>query len=36
MVLGENHVYKHPTAKDIYDSGPFDPEGVVGKMSVVE
>jgi hypothetical protein len=36
MVLGDNHIFRHPTAREVYGSGPFDPEGIVGKMSVVE
>lgn len=36
MLLGEKHIFQHPTAREIYGSGPFDPEGIVGKMSVVE
>jgi len=36
VVLGEEHIYKYPTASVIYRSGPFDPEGIMGKMSVVE
>jgi len=36
MMLGEEHIYRYPTATAIYRSGPFDPEGIVGKMPVVE
>ena len=36
MMLGEKHIYQYPTAMDTYDSGPFDPEGIVGKMPVVK
>jgi heparan-alpha-glucosaminide N-acetyltransferase len=35
LVLGEKHIYRHPTARDVYGSGPFDPEGIVGKAPVV-
>jgi hypothetical protein len=36
MTLGEEHIYKYPTASTVYRSGPFDPEGIIGKISVVE
>ncbi|KAH8292746.1 hypothetical protein KR018_011203 [Drosophila ironensis] len=36
-VLGEAHIYQHPTAKYVYDSSAFDPEGVFGCiLSVVQ
>lgn len=31
QILGESHLYQHSTAHEIYSSGPFDPEGIVGK-----
>jgi hypothetical protein len=31
LILGEKHIYQHPTARKVYGSGPFDPEGLVGK-----
>jgi heparan-alpha-glucosaminide N-acetyltransferase len=34
LILGEKHIYQHPTAREVYKSGPFDPEGVVGKMQI--
>lgn len=30
QILGESHLYKRHTAREIYGSGPFDPEGIVG------
>ncbi|PSN35838.1 hypothetical protein C0J52_15490 [Blattella germanica] len=30
MVLGKDHIYQYPTADEIYQAGPFDPEGIVG------
>ncbi|XP_021935257.1 heparan-alpha-glucosaminide N-acetyltransferase isoform X2 [Zootermopsis nevadensis] len=30
LILGENHIYQHPTARKVYGSGPFDPEGLTG------
>ena len=30
QILGNSHIYQHPTAKYIYDSKPFDPEGIFG------
>lgn len=30
LMLGEEHIYRYPTATAIYRSGPFDPEGIVG------
>jgi heparan-alpha-glucosaminide N-acetyltransferase len=35
QILGESHIFKRPTAREIYGSGPFDPEGIVGKTPVV-
>jgi hypothetical protein len=35
-MLGEKHILQRPTAREVYGSGPFDPEGIVGKMSAVE
>lgn len=31
IVLGENHIYQYPTSNEVYKSGPFDPEGLLGK-----
>lgn len=33
MLLGERHIYQHPTARYTYDSMPFDPEGLVGCLT---
>lgn len=31
LVLGENHIYQHPTFKEIYKTTrPYDPEGILG------
>ncbi|XP_077293815.1 heparan-alpha-glucosaminide N-acetyltransferase [Arctopsyche grandis] len=30
VVLGDQHLYQNPTAKSVYNSGSFDPEGVFG------
>lgn len=30
LILGTNHIYQHPTAKKIYNSTAFDPEGLLG------
>ena len=27
-----NHIYRYPTSVEVYDSEPFDPEGVLGSM----
>lgn len=32
LLLGTDHVYQYPTATSVYGSGPFDPEGVLGKF----
>lgn len=32
VVLGENHVYQYPTANEVYKSGAFDPEGLLGVL----
>uniref|UniRef100_T1GDR4 Uncharacterized protein n=1 Tax=Megaselia scalaris TaxID=36166 RepID=T1GDR4_MEGSC len=34
-VLGEKHIYQHPTAKYTYDSSGFDPEGLFGCIFTV-
>lgn len=33
MILGEKHIYQHPTARYTYDAKPFDPEGLVGCLT---
>ena len=30
-VLSINHIYSNPTAKAVYDTDSFDPEGILGK-----
>ena len=30
-VLTVNHIYSNPTAKEVYDTDAFDPEGILGK-----
>ena len=30
LILGTDHIYGYPTAKDVYETGPFDPEGILG------
>lgn len=30
MILGQSHIYQRPTARKVYESGAFDPEGIVG------
>ncbi|KAL5278498.1 HGSNAT family protein [Megaselia abdita] len=34
-VLGNNHIYQHPTARYMYDSSGFDPEGLFGCIFTV-
>lgn len=31
-VLTVSHIYQNPTAKGVYDTEPFDPEGILGSM----
>ena len=33
VILGVKHVYSNPTAKGVYHTGAFDPEGIFGKES---
>lgn len=35
LILGESHIYNWPTAKKVYESGSFDPEGILGCMPTV-
>ena len=30
LILTDDHVYQNPTPKRVYQTGPFDPEGVFG------
>lgn len=36
LVLGESHIYQHPTAKYVYDATSFDPEGVFGEAAAAK
>ncbi|XP_055380975.1 heparan-alpha-glucosaminide N-acetyltransferase [Condylostylus longicornis] len=37
LILGRNHIYQHSTAKKLYNSKNFDPEGLFGcLMSIVQ
>lgn len=31
VILGDSHLYQNPTAKYVYESGSFDPEGIFGE-----
>ncbi|KAJ7324386.1 hypothetical protein JRQ81_017406, partial [Phrynocephalus forsythii] len=36
LLLGEGHMYQHPTCKEIYKTTqPFDPEGILGTINSV-
>ena len=35
LILGTNHIYGNPTAKGVYDSGAFDPEGILGLLQKI-
>jgi hypothetical protein len=35
MILGESHIYQYPTADEVFQAGPFDPEGIVGKSKII-
>uniref|UniRef100_A0A1B0BY02 Heparan-alpha-glucosaminide N-acetyltransferase catalytic domain-containing protein n=1 Tax=Glossina palpalis gambiensis TaxID=67801 RepID=A0A1B0BY02_9MUSC len=35
LILGNRHIYQNPTARYIYDSRPFDPEGVFGCLLTI-
>ncbi|XP_070543921.1 heparan-alpha-glucosaminide N-acetyltransferase-like isoform X2 [Ptychodera flava] len=34
-IFGENHIYQHPTCKDLYQTGPYDPEGILGSITSI-
>ncbi|KAL7645105.1 UNVERIFIED_CONTAM: hypothetical protein RMT77_003483 [Armadillidium vulgare] len=34
-ILGNNHIYQNPTAKAIYETSSFDPEGILGSATTV-
>ncbi|XP_063705125.1 heparan-alpha-glucosaminide N-acetyltransferase [Culicoides brevitarsis] len=35
LVLGLSHIYQHPTAKKVFESSAFDPEGVFGCLPTI-
>lgn len=35
LLLGSEHIYQFPTAKAVYGSGAFDPEGILGCLSSI-
>ncbi|XP_077999350.1 heparan-alpha-glucosaminide N-acetyltransferase-like [Glandiceps talaboti] len=35
IIFGESHIYPHPTCKDIYQTGPYDPEGILGSITAI-
>uniref|UniRef100_A0A182M7N1 Heparan-alpha-glucosaminide N-acetyltransferase catalytic domain-containing protein n=1 Tax=Anopheles culicifacies TaxID=139723 RepID=A0A182M7N1_9DIPT len=35
FILGVNHLYQHPTARYVYESMPFDPEGPFGCLPTI-
>lgn len=35
VILG-NHRYRKPTISAVYETGPFDPEGIVGKQGNIQ
>jgi len=34
-VLKISHIYQNPTSKGTYNSGPFDPEGILGTLTSI-
>ncbi|CAG0885071.1 unnamed protein product [Cyprideis torosa] len=34
LILGEDHIYPYPEPQEVYGSGAFDPEGLIGKMVI--
>jgi heparan-alpha-glucosaminide N-acetyltransferase len=32
VLLGVNHIYQFSTANSVYESGPYDPEGILGLL----
>lgn len=32
-ILTVQHIYQYPTSREVYHSGPFDPEGVLGNLN---
>lgn len=35
LLLGNSHIYQYPTAKQVYESSAFDPEGVFGCLPTI-
>jgi len=35
LILGKKHIYQHSSAKSLYDSKNFDPEGVFGSLLTI-
>lgn len=35
IILGNNHLYQHPTARYVYDAQAFDPEGPFGCLPTI-
>lgn len=35
IILGESHIYKFPTCQDVYHTGPYDPEGILGYLTSI-
>jgi heparan-alpha-glucosaminide N-acetyltransferase len=35
IILSTNHIYPHPTCKSTYDTGSFDPEGILGTLNTI-
>lgn len=33
LILTTQHIYNWPTARQVYESGPYDPEGILGKIT---
>ncbi|CAL8121890.1 unnamed protein product [Orchesella dallaii] len=33
LIFGQHHIHNRPTSKAVYDSGPFDPEGLLGVLT---
>lgn len=35
MVFGETHMYQNPTCKELYQTGGYDPEGLLGNLTSI-
>ena len=33
LILSVQHIYNYPTTIQVYESGPYDPEGILGKTT---